>query len=150
MIPASCTRVYCAKSRSKCFVRFPRGLKTADFESTILSPLAWHVSPITLRQSPIMPTRAIALHYPIKNRCHARAMVYPLHINAYRCRSLADFKETTSSDLRRRRPLCSRLVQLRGLLARPFAPVLPSGILRNAPWKCVWINEFLEYPAKVT
>lgn len=62
----------------------------------------------------IMPTRAIALYQPIKNRYHARAMVYSLHINAYRCRSLPDFKETASSDLRRRRLLyiyiciCSR------------------------------------------
>lgn len=53
----------------------------------------------------IMPTRAIALYQPIKNRYHARAMVYSLHINAYRCRSLPDFKETASSDLRRRRLL---------------------------------------------
>lgn len=43
----------------------------------------------------------IALHYdPLK--IDARIVVYSLHINVRSCRSLPDFKETPSSDLRRR------------------------------------------------
>ncbi|KYN16780.1 hypothetical protein ALC57_10977 [Trachymyrmex cornetzi] len=43
----------------------------------------------------------IALHYNLL-KIDSRILVYSLHINVRSCRSLPDFKETPSSDLRRR------------------------------------------------